>query len=319
MMTIKQTWEVLKDTGEQWLTDKVMRLGAALAYYTALSMAPLLVIILAIAGFVFGEEAARGQLVGQIKDLVGQQGAQAIQAMVAHSHQESGGVLATVISVIMLLFGSSGVFGELQDSLNTIWEVQPKPGRAIWEMIRDRFLSFAMVLGIGFLLLVSLVLSTGLEALGSFVGGLAGTWAPVFQVVNFFASLGIFTLLFAMIFKILPDVKIGWKDVWLGAAVTALLFDLGKYLIGLYLGQSSYSSTYGAAGSFVVLLVWVYYSSLILFFGAEFTKVYANKFGSRIVPAENAEPVTEEARAQQGIPRPDGRPINAKQTSETKV
>ena len=192
---------------------------------------------------------------------------------------------------------------QLQDALNTIWEVAPKPNRGLLGIIKDRFLSLSMVLGIGFLLLISLILSTTLTAVGTFFGGLVSHSATVLEITTFAVSFVVITLLFAMIYKLLPDARIAWSDVWVGAVLTALLFTLGKSLIGLYLGRSSIGSTYGAAGSLVVLLVWVYYSSQILFFGAEFTKTYANRFGSRIVPASDAVPVTEEARAQQGMPR----------------
>jgi len=305
-MKLKDSWNLLKATGQEWVKDKVPRLGAALAYYTALSIAPLVVIIIAIAGLVYGQRAAQHQLNTQIQEWVGHDAAMGIQAMIKHSRSVAEGVIAGGVGVVMLLLGASGVFSELQDSLNTIWEVQPKPGRGILGMLKDRFLSFAMVLGIGFLLLVSLVITSALSAVGTYFAGLFADIASVLQVVNFLVSVGVILLLFALIFKYLPDAKIAWKDVWMGAALTAFLFVLGKYLLGLYLAHSSLASTYGAPGSFVVLLVWVYYSAQILYFGAEFTKVYANKFGSRIVPAENAQPATSEARAQQGLPRKKG-------------
>jgi membrane protein len=305
-MKLKDCWVLLKATGQEWVKDKVPRLGAALAYYTALSIAPLVVIIIAIAGLAYGQRAAQHQLNTQIQEWVGHDAAMAIQAMIKHSRSVAEGVIAGGVGVVMLLLGASGVFSELQDSLNTIWEVQPKPGRGILGMLKDRFLSFAMVLGIGFLLLVSLVITSALSAIGAYFAGLFADIASVLQVVKFFVSVGVILLLFALIFKYLPDAKIAWKDVWMGAALTALLFVLGKYLLGLYLAHSSIASTYGAAGSFVVLLVWVYYSAQILYFEGEFTKVYANKVGSRIVPADNAQPVTSEARAQQGLSRKKG-------------
>lgn len=303
-MSLKTVWDLLKQTGLEWMEDKVPRLGAALAFYSVLSLAPLLVIAIAIAGLVFGEEAARGQVVEQMGGLVGKQGAEAIQTMIANARKPESGIIAAVIGVASLLFAATGVFGELHDAMNTIWEVQPKPGGGVMGFIKDRFLSFTMVLGIAFLLLVSLVLTTALAATGKYLSSLV-PFAAVMQVLNFVISFAVITLLFAMMFKLLPDVKIGWSDVWIGAVITGLLFTLGKLLIGLYLGHSSIGSAYGAAGSFVVLLVWVYYSSQILFFGAEFTQVYADKYGSRIVAAEGAEPVTDEARAKQGIPRTD--------------
>ena len=296
-------WSLLKETGSRWLEDNAPRLGAALAYYIIFSLAPLLITIIAVAGLVFGPQAAQGQLHGQIEQLVGEEGAKAIEAMVAGASETGSGVLASVLGIAMLLLGAAGLFGELQGALNTIWGVRPKPGRGVLGLLRDRFLSFSMVLGTTFLLLVSLVVSAALAALGS----LFGEWqtAVVGQVVNQVISLGVVTLLFAMIYRFLPDVKIAWRDVWLGAVITAVLFTVGKYLIGLYLGRTSTASAFGAAGSLAVLLIWLYYSAQIFLFGAEFTKVHANRFGSRIVPAENAEPVSKEARAKQGMPRRD--------------
>ncbi|MBD2005350.1 MULTISPECIES: YihY/virulence factor BrkB family protein [Cyanophyceae] len=293
---------LLKETFTEWQEDKASRLAAALAYYTVFSLAPLVIIAIAIAALVFGQEAAQGGIEEQLRGLLGSQGAEAVEEMIANSRKAEQGTIATLISVGLLMFGASGVFGQLQDSLNTIWEVAPKPGRGIIGFIKDRFLSFSMVLGIGFLLLVSLILSAGLSAVGNYFGHLM-PGLPFLQVLNFLLSFGVVTVLFAFIFRILPDAKIAWGDVWIGAAITSLLFTIGKYLLGLYLGNGSVGSTYGAAGSFVVLLLWVNYSAQILFFGAEFTQVYANKYGSRILPAKNAVPLTEEARAQQGIPR----------------
>jgi membrane protein len=219
------------------------------------------------------------------------------------AQNRSTGVMATILGTAALLFGATGVFGELQDSLNTIWEVKPKPGRGWRGLVQDRLLSVGMVLAVAFLLVVSLVVSATLAAVGTFVGGYVGALAPVWHAIDVLVSVAVLTALFAAIFKWLPDVHIAWRDVWIGAAVTAILFTLGKLLIGLYLGRSSVTSVYGAAGSLVILLLWVYYSAQILFFGAELTQVWANQYGSRVVPAANAEPVTEEARAQQGMPR----------------
>jgi membrane protein len=299
-MKAKDIVGLLKQTWTEWQEDKASRLAAALAYYTAFSIAPLLVIVIAIVAFVFGQEAAEGGISQQLKELVGSPGAEAMQAMIKSAQKPTEGTIATIISVVILFFGATGVFSELQDSLNTIWEVAPKPG--VKGLVRNRILSFAMVLAIGFLLLVSLLVSAVLAGLSNFLGGLIPGLDFLWPTVNFLISFGVITLLFALMFKFLPDAKIAWGDVWIGAAITALLFTIGKSLIGLYLGNSSVGSTYGAAGSLVVLLLWVNYSAQILFFGAEFTQVYANKYGSRIVPAENAVPLTEEARAQQGIP-----------------
>jgi membrane protein len=302
-VNVKAIWGLLKDTFDEWNEDKASRLAAALAYYTVFSLAPLLIIAITIASLIFDQAAAEGQIVQQIQGLVGKDGAQAIQEMIRNaSKPSSGGTIATIIGVATLLFGASGVFGQLQDALNTIWEVAPKPGRGVVGFIRDRFLSFSMVLGTGFLLLVSLVLSTGLAALSSYFGNLLPGFDALWQIVNFVISFGVVTVLFALIYKVLPDAKITWGDVWIGAAITALLFTIGKFLLGVYLGNGAFGSTYGAAGSFVVILAWVYYSAQILFFGAEFTQVYAGKYGSNIKPSKNAVPVTQEARAQQGMP-----------------
>jgi len=292
---------VLKEAGGEWVEDKASRLGAALAYYTVFSLAPLLVIVIAVAGFFFGPEAAQGQIAGQIRSVVGEEGAQAVQDMIKHAQHPGASALASAVGVVILLCGAAGLFGQLQDALNTIWEIQPKPGRGVWGFIRDRFLSFSMVLGTCFLLLVSLVISAALAALGS----LFGEWqaSVVGQAVNFVVSFAVITGLFAMIFRFLPDAKIAWRDVWLGAVVTSLLFSVGKFAIGLYLGHSSVGSAYGAAGSLAVLLVWIYYSAQIFLFGGELTKAFADHFGSRIVPKENAEPVSEASRQQEGIPR----------------
>lgn len=282
-------WTILKQTASDWIEDKAPQHGAALAFYTLLSIAPLLLISVSIAGMVLGKEAARGGIERQIDDMVGKEGAEAVQDMLANSKKPEHGLLATVVGVATLLFGASGVFGQLQDSMNAVWEVRPKPGGGVMGFIRTRFLSFAMVLGVGFLLLVSLVASATLAGAGDYLKGVVPGWTVLGNVLNIVVSLLVVTLLFAMIFKILPDVRIAWRDVWVGAALTALLFTLGKFLIGLYLGYASVGSTFGAAGSLVVLVIWVYYSAQILFFGAEFTQVYARMFGSQIVPSSHAE------------------------------
>ncbi len=292
-------WNLLKQTFSSWSSDKVPRHGAALAYYTVLSLVPLLVVIIGMIGLIFGQEAAQGYIVEQIAALVGPQSAAAIKDMIQRANQPTTGIVATVVATATLLLGASGVFGQLQDSLNTIWGVQPKEGRGIWGLIKDRFISFAALLGTGFLLLVSLVLSAALAAFGKWFGG----WLPapevVLQVLEFLISFAVITALFAMTFKTLPDAQVAWRDVWVGAALTAMLFTVGKFAIGLYLGKSDVGSAYGAAGSLVILLVWVYYSAQILLFGAEFTQVYANAVGSRIVPSKDAV-VTDPQKA--GVP-----------------
>ena len=273
----KEAGLLLKETALAWSDSKTPRLGAALAYYTIFAIAPLFVIALAVAGYLFGPEAARRGLFGQIYGLVGRQGGEAIQSMVAAANQPRAGLWATVGAVGTLLAGATAVFVELQDALNTIWRVERKPGRGVRHFIKDRLLSFAMVVGVGFLLLVSLALNAALSAMGTFASSLLPEQKLLWQILNFTVSLAIITLLFAMILKVLPDVKIAWRDVWVGAFVTALLFNLGKFLIGFYLGRSSMVSVYGAAGSFIVLLLWVYYSAQIVFFGAEFSRLYAEK------------------------------------------
>jgi membrane protein len=303
---LREWRELLVQTAKDWSEDKVPRLGAALAFYTALSMAPLLVISLRVTATFFGDEAAAGEIERQGQAMIGKQGAQALQAMVENAHQDDSGTLAAVLGVVTLLFGASGVFGQLQDSLNTIWEVQPRPGRGVWGFVRDRFLSFAMVMGCAFLLLVSLVVSTGLSAAMKFTQGFGDEFHWIAGAINFVASFAVITGIFALTFKMVPDVKVSWHDVWIGAVITALLFVIGKFALGLYLGRSSMASSYGMAGSLIVLLVWVYYSAQIVFFGAEFTQVYANRYGRRIVPSANAMPVTEEARSQQGMPSVGG-------------
>ena len=273
-----------------------------MAFYSALSIAPLLVIALAIAGFVLGEDAARGQIVHELQSLVGPDGGKAIEDMIQSANKPSTGIIATGLSIVTLLFGASGVFGQLQDALNTIWEVKPKSGRGFWGFVKDRFLSFTMVMGVAFLLLVSLLITAALASFGLVAERLPESVQWIAQITNMVVSFLVITALFAMMFKLLPDVKMAWSDVWLGAVVTAVLFTAGKFAIGLYLGHSSMASSYGVAGSFVVLLVWTYYSAQILFFGAELTQVYANEHGSRIVPAENAVPLTEKERANEGRP-----------------
>ncbi len=301
-MKLKPIWAILKDTFSEWNEDKAPRLAAALAYYAVFSIAPLMVVVIAIAGFVFGRDAAEGQIIRQIQDIIGPVAAKSIQSLIEGASRPSTGIRATVLGIIILLFGATGVFGQLQDGLNTIWEVAPRPGRGIMGIVKTRFLSFIMVFGIGLLLLSSLTVSAGMVAIGAYLGDRVPGFGMLTQVLNFVISFAVITLLFAMIFKFLPDVKIAWSDVWIGAAATALLFTLGSLLIGIYLGYSKVASVYGAAGSLVILLLWVYYSAQILFLGAEFTQVYANRYGTRFEPTRDAVAMTEEARAEQGIP-----------------
>lgn len=302
MRYAKGMWSLVKDAAGEWSEDRAPRLGAALAYYTVFSLVPLLMVVIAIAGFVFGEEAARGEILRQVSGLVGEKSGTMIQDMLQNASEPKNGIMGSLIGIGTLLLGASGVFGQLQDALNTVWEVKPKPGRGFMGLIRDRFLSLVTVVGTGFLLMVSLVLSALLSAMGKALSGYLPAPESVLQAINFVLSFGVTALLFAMIFKILPDVRIQWRDVWVGAVVTALLFTIGKLLIGLYLGKTDVASVFGAAGSLVILLVWIYYSSQILLYGAEFTKVYADRYGSRIRPTENAMPVSERARQEEGRP-----------------
>lgn len=303
-MGATDVWSLLKETVSDWSEDRAPRLAAALAYYTVFALAPLVIIVVGIVGLVFEPNNVQSQIVNQIGGLIGQENGQAIGDIIRNaSESKTGGTIATIIGLVTLVLSAGGVFGELQDSLNTIWEVKPKPGRGIWGTVKDRFLSFTMILGIGFLLLVSLIISAALGSLGNLVAGQQFGESIVWKIVNFVVSFGVITLLFAMIYKFLPDVKVAWSDVWIGAAVTALLFTIGKAVLSWYLTGPGATTTYGAAGAFVALLLWVYYSAQILFFGAEFTQVYARAYGSKIQPSENAVPVTEDALAQQGIPR----------------
>ncbi len=281
-MRPKDVIPLLKQTVSEWVDDKAPTMAAALSYYTIFSIAPVLIIAVAVAGLAFGQEAARGQIQGQLSGLLGETGAKVLQDMMASARKPSAGILATLIGLVVLIFGATGVFAQLQEALDTIWKVEKKNIKGgLLGFMRTRFLSFAMVLGIGFLLLVSLVLTAALAAVGKFVGGLMPGWETVWQFTNILVSFGVITVLFAMIYKVLPSTPVTWRDVWLGAAVTSLLFSLGKFGIGLYLGKSSVGSSYGAAGSLAILLTWVYYSAQILFFGAEFTYVYSKTQGTR--------------------------------------
>lgn len=279
---------LIRDTLQEWRTDKAQRLAAALSYYTMFSLAPLLVIAVAIAGYFIGTGRAQAQVLAEIGRAIGPGAESFLRELLNNSARTGSGLLPTVIGLATLLFGASGVFGQLQEALNTIWEVEAEADQGILEMIKDRFLSFTMVLGAGFLLLASFLLSAALSTINAHFSELLPGSVFLWQVVNWIVSLGLITLLFALIFKVLPDVEIEWRDVWVGAGITAFLFIIGEFLIGLYLGRSGVVSTYGAAGSLVVILLWIYYSAQILFFGAEFTQVYASKYGSRIVPAEGA-------------------------------
>jgi membrane protein len=292
MITPRALCSLTRESVSRFSQDFAPSMGAALAYYTIFSIAPLLIIAIAVAGFVFGENAARGEVFAQLRGLIGDQGAAAIEATVKSASQTGSGTFAALVGIVILLLGATSVFAELQSDLDRIWD-SPKPAKpGIWGILRGRVLSFGMVLGIGFLLLVSLVLSAALAALGHLWRGAFPGGDMFVQVVNFIVGFLIITGLFALIYKVLPRCDIGWADVWIGATVTSLLFSIGKSLIGLYLGRSSVASSFGAAGSLVIVLLWVYYSAQIFLFGAEFTRTYSYSHGTRKDAAEAATKAT---------------------------
>jgi len=303
-MSPKALFDIFKETFKEWSEDKAPRLGAALAYYTVFSIGPLLVLVIAIASIVFDD--AGDQIVNTIGGVVGKDSSDVIRQTIENANKGGANIIATIIGIITLLLGASGVFGQLKDALNTIWEVQPKPGQGILATIKQRFFSFTMVLGTGFLLLVSLVITAAVSALNEVLKNILPGADIIGQIISFIVSVLIVALMFTLLFKFLPDVKITWGDVWIGGLVTALLFTIGQLALGFYLSSGAVGESFGAAASFVIILVWIYYSTQILFFGAEFTQVYTNKYGSRVRPEENAEFVTEEARAQEGMPRKEG-------------
>ena len=312
--TARDAWPLLKDSFGEWNDDHATRHSAALAYYTIFSLAPLLIIVVTIAGFLWPESgAAKAQLMQQITDLVGPDSADFVRQLLDNAQQPgSGGVFATIVGIVTLLIGATAAFAQLQDSLNAIWEVKPAPEYGFKALIMARVLSFGLILTVGFLLLVSLVLTVVISALSAFIGG-GGALEPLWQAVNFLVSLGIVTLLFAMMYRYLPDVEIAWRDTWIGAIATALLFTIGKQAIGLYLGSSSVASSYGAAGSLVLLLLWVFYSSAIFFFGAEMTQVFSRRFGKGIRPSKHAVRVIEKTEE---VSREDAAALT-KRTSRT--
>jgi membrane protein len=274
-------WSLARETLASWSDDYAASMGAALAYYTMFSIAPLLLIVISLAGLFFGEQAARGEILDQLEGLMGAEGAHAVQALLASVNQPRAGILATLFGIGALVVGATTVIGELQNALDRIWRAPRRRNEgSIAKWLHARLTSLGMIMGIGFLLMVSLVASAALAALGKWWSPVFGAWATLAQAVNFAFSFAMVTVIFAMIYKIMPRAKVQWRDVWVGAAVTALLFTVGKHLIGLYIGKSSVASGYGAAGSLVVVLVWVYYSAQIFLLGAEFTWVYAKTYGS---------------------------------------
>jgi membrane protein len=284
--------QVVKEAFKGLSADSISIHGAALAYYTAFSIAPLLIIAIAVAGLVFGR-TAQGEIYEALEGFVGSDAAKMVETMVVSAAKKPrAGFVAGIVGLATLLLGASGVFSQLQRSLNIIWKVAPRPGVGLWNVLRLRLVSFSMVLVIAFLLLVSMFVNAALSAAGELLSGLLPGDLAFWQAVNFAISFGVVTLLFAAIFKILPDVRLAWRDVWTGATATSFLFSIGKFVIGYYLGKSGASSIYGAAGSFVLLLLWVYYSAEILFFGAEFTRAYATRGGRVVQPKRNAQLMT---------------------------
>ena len=281
---------LFKQTFSEWLEDKAPQLGAALAYYTVFSLAPLVLVLLAIVGLIFRNDpgGAWNKITEQMSYFLDKSAVEVVQNIAQKAAQPNKSLLATIIGILLALFGASGVFGQLQDALNTIWGVKAKPGGGVWGFLRSRFLSFAMVGGVCFLLLVSLTLESMLKGFSHFIQRALPGGIVIAMAVYWIFDLAIVILLFAIIFKFLPDAKIQWRDVWIGAAMTAIFFTIGKWALGLYLGSGSAASAYGAASSLITLLLWVYYSSQILLFGAEFTQVYASQAGRGIAPDEDA-------------------------------
>ncbi|MBK9704715.1 MAG: YihY/virulence factor BrkB family protein [Betaproteobacteria bacterium] len=281
-MTVRDLRGLFKAAVSGWVDDYAQSMGAALAYYTMFSIAPLLLIVISTAGLVFGDQAARGEIFSQLEALLGAPGALAVQGLLESARKPSESVTATVFGVVLLLIGATSVFAELQDALDRIWRAPGRTGPSgLWALVRTRLLSFGMILGIGFRVMVSLVASAALAALRKWWGPVVGDWAAAANIVEVGSSFALTTVVFAMIYKIMPRVRIDWRDVWIGAAVTSLLFTAGKFLIGVYIGSSGIASGFGAAASLVVVLLWVYYSAQIFLLGAEFTWAYAHKFGSR--------------------------------------
>jgi len=280
-MKFKALFQLSKAAFTSWQSDYAPSMGAALSYYTVFSIAPLLVIVIAVAGLVFGQEAAHADIMEQAGGLLGENGAKAIEGMLASAQKPKEGTLASLLGILAMIVGATTVFAELESNLNRIWKVETQRVSGLWHFIRTRLLSIGMVLAIGFLLIVSLVVSSAIAVWGKYWSGWFEGMELLLHIVNFVVSVGVITVLFALIYRFLPRIAIGWGDVWMGALVTSLLFSFGKFLIGLYVGKSGVESSYGAAGALVVLLVWVYYSSQIFLLGAEFTKVYAQHHGSQ--------------------------------------
>lgn len=287
-MRLRDLWRLVRAAGEDWISDRAPELGAALAFYMIFAMAPLVLLVIVVAGAVYGEAAIRGELVAQIEGMIGAAGAEVVQTLVANAARPRGGLIGTIVGVVLTIVGATGVLAQLKSSLNRVWDVETKPGRTIRDIIRTRLLSLGLILLVAVLLLASVVASTVVSAIQDRVDDWIAIPGWALRAVNELVTVAMMTLLFAAIFKWLPDVRIRWRDVWIGAVITAVLFVIGKYLIGLYLAHSAPGSVYGAAGSLVVVLIWLYYSAQILLFGAEITQVYASMFGEGIQPSAYA-------------------------------
>lgn len=312
-MTAKNTWILTKAAASSWVDDYAQSMGAALAYYTMLSIAPFLLIVISLAGMIFGAEAARGEIAAQLQELMGRQGAEAVQNLLESASRPAESIAAAVAGVLVLLVSATSVFAELQDALDRIWRAPKRSRMGIWSLLRARLLSFGTIAGISFLLMVSLVVSAGLASLGKMWGSRFADWQSLVGAVNLVVSYALTATVFAMIYKVMPRAKVAWTDVAIGAGVTALLFTMGKSLIGLYIGRSGLTSGFGAAGSLVMAMVWVYYSAQIFLLGAEFTWAYALTFGSC---KEQKLPAAAPAVPSKAVDKkPDGHMIEAKEAA----
>lgn len=288
MRWLKDLWLLLRDSAIAWDDDDIMGQGAALAYYTVFALSPLLILVIVLSSVGFGQQAASGHLVAQIRGLIGTEGAEFIQSLITNAYRSDSSVLAAVISMIMVLLGASAVFVQLRSSLNAIWRVTHKPMGTIRRFLQARLFAFAVILGIGFLLLVSLMVSAALAAVSDYLGRNILPLAGLASIIDFLMSFVGITIMFALMFKFIPDAIVKWRDVWVGAAVTSVLFAIGKLAIGLYLGNGAIGTTFGAASSLVIIMLWAFYSVQIVLYGAEFTRLYATRFGSGILPGANA-------------------------------
>ena len=287
-LRLKSIWLLLKDSAIAWDNDNIGAQGAALSFFTVFSLPPLLIIMIVLSSFAFGQQAASGHLVSQITDFIGMKGSSFIQSLINNAYKSDSNVLVTIFSVVMLLLGASAVFMQLRNSLNTIWRVQQKPIGTVLAFLRVRLLSFAMTLAIGFLLIVSLIISAVLAAMTNYLSNHLGIMTSLLRLLDFILSIAGITVVFALMFMFIPDAALKWRDVWVGSAVTSLLFSIGKFVIELYLGNGTIDSTFGAASSLVLIMLWAFYSSQIVLFGAEFTRLYAMRFGANIHPNDNA-------------------------------